>query len=338
MKGVCVAFSKPTYKGSGCLLRRLGFLVLALAFATTETLVSRQYRRQDPRTVMGRYQRLWRSSQTIDYGHCTPQEEILIRQLASSEPLDRWNAAKELSSRGAQHAVPWIILAMQDDRGTRRTCVMAQALGGLQDARSVPALIEALNHPTNEDLRYCAAKALGQIGDERGVQALVDAYESEQLSLAALTPIAQIGGIQAERFIQKIEQAGDGPLERSIASRGRRMMDARKQQNNSDLLNELLKTAHGEERRWLVDLMARNGQPDAVPFLAQLIADDAEDADIRGCAAAGLVLIGKSALEVLSDLKNGNSEAAANIASAIAIRISEEAMQYNDNSRLAKAM
>lgn len=144
--------------------------------------------------------------QTDDYASGLP-DSILIEQLNSPYSARRWTAASTLARRGNTSAVPMIVQAMEDSRGTVRTCVMAQALGDLGDTRAVPALMRALEHPANADLRVCAAEALGRLGDPRAVPALIRASRPNALGLFALDPLRRIGGDEVERFLQ--ETVGD---------------------------------------------------------------------------------------------------------------------------------
>lgn len=96
----------------------------------------------------------------------------LFEQLASSMPPARWEAAGKLGGWRDPAALGPLIAAMQDDAGTRRTCVISQALGKLGDPTAVPALLRAAQHPDNLDLRVCATHSLGQIGDESAIEFL----------------------------------------------------------------------------------------------------------------------------------------------------------------------
>lgn len=96
-----------------------------------------------------------------------------LSDLRSPDDYRRWTAAAKLAKWGDRGAVPAIIAAMYDDKGTRRTCLMAQALGKIGSPEALPALIGVLDHPRNLDLRQCATHALAEIGDERAVHALI---------------------------------------------------------------------------------------------------------------------------------------------------------------------
>ena len=108
----------------------------------------------------------------------------LLRQLRSPTAEKRWEAAKILASWKDRDAVPDLIVAMQDDKGTRRTCEIAHALGQIGDATCVPALSKAISHSRNVDLRVCATQALTEIGGEEALAPLLKKVTRPNLSKA----------------------------------------------------------------------------------------------------------------------------------------------------------
>jgi hypothetical protein len=117
---------------------------------------------------------VWSWTQAGEFARTLDPEDRrkLFDQLASSSPPARWDAAGKLGGWRDPAALRPLIAAMQDDVGTRRTCVVSQALGKLGDPTAVPALIQAAQHPDNLDLRVCATHSLGQIGDENAIEFL----------------------------------------------------------------------------------------------------------------------------------------------------------------------
>ena len=279
--------------------------LLFLAFAMGATDVFLRWRRnyQSPSSVMSRCLNLWQPEETAKADNLP----ALIDQLGSQSPVDRWAAAATLSRTGCQQAVPFLIQAMADDRGTVRTCVMAQSLGILSDRRAVPALVKALNHPSNEDLRVCASEALGRIGDTRAIGPLTKAFRSNRVSFSALKALGQIGTPQAESFLKSILQNSPHSSDVIIARDALKDIDIGKKRNDSPYLQALLSTARGQRRRWIVELLAQNGQIEAVEILTKLLADDNESAEIRGTAAAGLVLRGHDSFVALHKLAESQS-------------------------------
>ena len=279
--------------------------MLFLAFAMGATDVFFRWKRnyQSPSSVMARCLCLWQSDETPK----AASFPVLIDQLDSQYPADRWTAAATLSRTGCQQAVPFLIQAMADDYGTGRTCVMAQSLGILSDTRAVPALIKALDHPSNEDLRVCASEALGRIGDTRAIGPLTKAFRSNRVSFSALKALGQIGTPRAESFLKSIVQNSPRSSDVVIARGALKDIDIGKRRDDSPHLQALLSTARGQRRRWIVELLARNGQIEAIEILTKLLADGDESAEIRGTAAAGLVLRGHDSVAALHKLAESQS-------------------------------
>ncbi len=257
-------------------------LFLALSIGAIDTFLHWRMNYQSPSSVMARCLCLWQPDQMAE----TNNLPSLIHQLDSPYPAERWTAATLLSRTGSRQAVPFLIRAMADDRGTVRTCIMAQSLGILSDSRAVPALIKALNHPSNEDLRVCAAVALGRIGDTRAIEPLIEGFRANHVSFSALKALGQIGSPHAEAFLNSIVQNSPRSIDVVIARDALQDINIGRKHNDSHYLQSLINTTRGQRRRWIVELLARNGQIEAIEILAKLLGDDSEGAEIRGIAAA----------------------------------------------------
>ena len=73
----------------------------------------------------------------------TAERERYLALLRCNDQPSRWQAAGDLARLRDKTFVPALVAAMQDDDGTRRTCLMAQSLGAIGDSNAVPALLEA---------------------------------------------------------------------------------------------------------------------------------------------------------------------------------------------------
>jgi HEAT repeat protein len=107
---------------------------------------------------------------------------ILIQELQSNDPSDRYHALKELEKRGpeAKAAVPALVETLHDStRDNRYRAVKALSKIGA-DSTAVPGLASALRDPDPE-IRYYAAKSLAEIGDpaESAVPAIVEALKDK---------------------------------------------------------------------------------------------------------------------------------------------------------------
>ena len=292
-------------------------LFLAFAMGATDAFFRWKRNYQSPSSVMARCLRLWQSDETAK----ADSLPALIDQLGSRSPADRWTAAATLSRTGCQQAVPFLIQAMADDYGTGRTCVMAQSLGILSDRRAVPALIKALDHPSNEDLRVCASQALGRIGDTRAIGPLTKAFRSNRVSFSALKALGQIGTPEAESFLKSIVRNSLRSSDVVIARDALKDIDIGKRRNDSSYLQASLSMAQGQRRRWIVELLAQNGQIEAIEILTNLLANDNESAEIRGTAAAGLVLRGHDSFASLHKLAESQSSQTRSLAQSVILHI-----------------
>lgn len=139
-----------------------------------------------------------------------------LSDLRSPGDYRRWAAAATLAKWVDRDAVPAIVAAMYDDKGTRRTCLMAQALGKIGSPAAVPALIGVLDHPKNLDLRMCATHALAMIGDERAVPDLIQKARGRGRArddrVSAIIALGDMGFAEALPVLQAI--AGNDPDER----------------------------------------------------------------------------------------------------------------------------
>ncbi len=295
----------------------LFLLFLAFAMGATDAFFRWKRNYQSPSSVMARCLCLWQLDETPKAANLP----TLIGQLGSRYPADRWAAATTLSHIGCQQAVPFLIQAMADDRGTVRTCVMAQSLGILSDTKAVPALIEALDHPSNEDLRVCASEALGRIGDTRAIGPLAEAFRANRVTFSALKALGQIGTPHAESFLKSIVQNSPRSSDVVMARDALKDIDIGKKRNDSHYLQALLRTARGQRRRWIVELLARNGQIEAIEILAKLLGDDNESAEIQGTAAAGLVLRGHDSFAALYKLAESQNRQTRSLSQAAVLWI-----------------
>ena len=91
------------------------------------------------------------------------------------------HAARALPQIGRLATGPLIQVATGQDDSARWWAV--SALGGIQDARAVPTLLQAL--AGDEHLREPAAEALSQIGGQRATAALMNAWRARDLQIIA---------------------------------------------------------------------------------------------------------------------------------------------------------
>lgn len=182
-----------------------------------------------------------------------PQERgALLAQLYSNEPPERWVAAKKLASWREPSALWPLVAAMTDDAGTRRTCVISQALGKLENPAAVPALIQAAQHRSNVDLRVCATHSLGQIGDESAISFLktrsLDRSANQGDRGVAISALGEIGSPSALPTLEEIASSELRPILRSLAASAIRQIGLLQGDAETNLLAAL-----GDNSDWIHD-------------------------------------------------------------------------------------
>jgi HEAT repeat protein len=174
----------------------------------------------------------------------------------------RWQAAGDLAGWRDGTVVPALVSAMQDDAGTRRTCVIAQSLGAIGDAAAVPALLEAIHHPRNLDLRVCATHALAQIGDARAVAPLLAKVKNRNLReddrVSALLALGDLGLPEALPVLQEIAGNDPDPQLRSLATASVRKIEMlRAPDPVTTLLGALDETPAWTSDEWVLNELAK---------------------------------------------------------------------------------
>jgi HEAT repeat protein len=101
------------------------------------------------------------------------------------------------------------ILENTKDRPLR--IAAAEALGTIEDDRSVSSLLSVLKHDS-EEVRMFAALALGKIGNVRAVLPLIDSLGDNHHMVRESTALA-LGAIGDSRAISPLQKALDDPYE-----------------------------------------------------------------------------------------------------------------------------
>ena len=197
---------------------------------------------------------VWNWSQAGEHPQALDAQEPreLIEQLFSAEPPERWSAAGKLAVWREPTALWPLVAAMQDDAGTRRTCLISQALGKLADPAAVPALIEAAQHPSNVDLRVCATHSLGQIGNDSAISFLAGRSADRSLGegdrSVAISALGEIGSPLAVPVLKEIASSDARPMLRSFAASAIRQIGLLQGDAEKNLLSAL-----GDNSDWIQD-------------------------------------------------------------------------------------
>jgi HEAT repeat protein len=197
---------------------------------------------------------VWNWAQAGEHARRLNAEEqrIFFDQLASAEPPERWVAARKLGPWRDPKALWPLVAAMEDEAGTRRTCLMAQALGKLHDPVAVPALVHAAQHPRNVDLRVCAIHSLGEIGDESAVEFLAQRAGDESVSEAdrniAISALGEIGSPRALPALRKIKSTTQHPMLLSVVASAIHQIELLQNSAVENLLSAI-----GDDSDWIQD-------------------------------------------------------------------------------------
>jgi HEAT repeat protein len=252
----------------------------------------------------------------------------LVETVANGAPHERWRASEILGEFGDARAVPALLEALADPRGTLRPCLAAQSLGRLGDPRAVDALIAAAGQRENEDLRLCAIKSLGLLRAERAVPVLADAVHRGEMLVAASHALARIAtpeGAEAVAAAARhpvrapwvVDALGEFGLE-SVAPELRRLVAARElgvgtRRGAREGLWKLRVLLDGDRERSLVRVLGSGDTPQrrawaawrlgdeglhgSADALAEALGDPSER--VRLAAAAALLRFGGSGEESL---------------------------------------
>jgi HEAT repeat protein len=252
--------------------------------------------------------------------------DALLAQLRSAIPDLRWSAAGALAERGDDaRVVDALIRAMRDPRGTRRVCVMAEALGRIGDPRAVGALTAAVSARGNEDLRVCAIQSLGMIGDKRALPTLIRALQQGNMPVEAAKSLARLGGDAAVAPIAAaaadpalrfwmIESLGElgrpgalpylaryahdpSPVREAVAEARWKIAVLSSPQPMQALIDVLAHDPDHYRRMWAAFRLGERQDARAAAVLVQALND--ADGEVRGRAAAALVRIGAPALPLV---------------------------------------
>lgn len=245
----------------------------------------------------------------------------LLDATVAGSPEERWRAIAILGELRDVRAVPALLVALGDRRGTVRPCLAAQSLGALRDSRAVDALIEATGARDNDDLRLCAIKALGLLRNRRAVPALIDAVERRDMSVAASYALARIGDADGARSVARAardqdlapwmvgalgefgvpetepalralaESAATDPVTRASAEQGLWKLSVLRAPDREDALTQALAESVAPGRRaWAAWRLGDEGFESAANALVAALADD--ERAVRMAAAAALLRLG----------------------------------------------
>ena len=214
--------------------------------------------------------------------------------LRCADAASRWQAAADLGRWQDKASVYSLVAAMRDDDGTQRTCLMAQSLGAIGDSNAVPALLEAIHHPRNLDLRVCATHALVEIGDVRAIEPLIAKAENSKLGeddrVSAILALGDLAHPEAVPALQHIATTDPDQRFRTIAIAALRQIEV--MQTNDPvpaLAEELNSPGHWIQRAWLIQKLGERWDSRAAVALNNFLRRSDGWASDRIAATASLL-------------------------------------------------
>ncbi len=249
----------------------IGLAWLAVSYAHDRwTAESRFYAKLDAE--------LWKlRAAGVDRVQLSPIERERYRALLRcNDPSSRWQAAADLGRWQDNASVFSLVAAMQDDDGTQKTCRIAQSLGAIGDSNAVPALLQAIHHPRNLDLRVCATHALAEIGDARAVGPLIAKAENVELReddrVSAMLALGDLARSEAAPALHGIAASDSDKRFRTIAAAALRQIEL--MQNNDPVpavAVELNSPAHWIRRAWLIQKLGEKWDSRAAEALNRFL-------------------------------------------------------------------
>lgn len=186
-----------------------------------------------------------------------PERERYLALFRCNDQPSRWRADGDLARLRDKTFVPALVAAMQDEEGTRRTCLMAQSLGAIGDSNAVPALLQVIHHPRNLDLRVCATHALAEIDDARAVAPLLAKAENlalrEDDRVSAMRALGDLARPEAAPALLRIAAGDADERYRTIAAAALRQIELMQADDPVPGLAAALNSpAYWIQRRWLI--------------------------------------------------------------------------------------
>ncbi len=204
------------------------------------------------------------------------ERERYLALLRCNDQPSRWRAAGDLARLRDKTFVPALVAAMQDDAGTRRTCLMAQSLGAIGDSNAVPALLQAIHHPRNLDLRVCATHALAEIDDARAVAPLIAKAENlalrEDDRVSAIRALGDLARAEAVPALRRIAAGDADGRYRTIATAALRQIELMQADDPVPGLAAALNSpAYWIQRRWLIQKLGEHWDSRSAAALNQFL-------------------------------------------------------------------
>jgi HEAT repeat protein len=202
----------------------------------------------------------------------------LLACCADPDPRVQCAALEHLVYFEDARVVPAVLNALAGASNPQARASAAQALARLdtRDARAIPPLVTALADP-HPWVRYFAARALGAQGAQDAVDALTGLAFDDPAGHVRISAIDALGSIASERAVPALaalaQIEGDDETERSKAAI--QALGAIGGEAVWDPLRAALRSEHDERRASAVEALGKLGGPEAIDLLQWAAAADA---------------------------------------------------------------
>lgn len=139
----------------------------------------------------------------LNFGCNANDTEKYIEDLKSENVMVRNNAIYYLGKNKEKLAVPMLIELVNDDQPKETKLSIIEALGKIEEGRSVDALVGLFKEEDNE-IRIAALEALGKIKNPQAIKPLINLLEDQDLRLTAIWALGNIGDNSAIPAMTKL--------------------------------------------------------------------------------------------------------------------------------------
>jgi HEAT repeat protein len=139
----------------------------------------------------------------LNYGCSLNDTEKYLQELKSENVMVRNNAIYYLGENKEKLAVPMLIELLNNDQPKEIRLNAIEALGKIEEAISVEALVALLNEEDKE-IKMAAVEALGKIKDPKAVKPLINVLNNKDIKITALWAIGNIGDKSAIPHLTKL--------------------------------------------------------------------------------------------------------------------------------------
>jgi HEAT repeat protein/beta-lactamase regulating signal transducer with metallopeptidase domain len=229
----------------------------------------------------------------------------LARALSDPSGEVRRSAIQALGSLEDPRSVAALIAALRGDQDPQVRATAAWALGQIEDRSAVPALVEAMTSDRAVEVRRTATWALGQIEDGAAVDGLMRAMRDADAEVRS-TALWALGQIEDRRAVPALSAAlreGDADVRRQAAWALGQIEDRAAVPGLVTALRDSDRTV----RETAVWALGQIESPDAVPALSGLLRDP--EAGVRKQAVWALGQIeAPSAVGALGQVLQGDAQ------------------------------